>query len=688
MKPKRIPTIFFIFFLAVLNQAAVAQTAQGKPLYLFCVNPMGYVDAAGQVVIPARFDFERDFSEGRAVVFLDEKYGLIDEQGNYILEPKYDFVGDLRGGLAPVNLNGKWGFADGKGTIVIPFQYDQARGFSENLAAVKTNGKWGFMDPAGQWVIVPQFDDAFNFSEGLANVNCGTYINRQGKTVFTLKTLPRDLDPVCHVQFKDGMVLAYSSGHGSPVIEYESYVDKTGRDFYDWQGESEDEKDKVYGGDHFYHQGYLSRFNEGAAVTCVKEKLGFIDLKGKIIIPPQYDEAGPFSEGLAMVSLAGKAGYIDQKGNQVIPLQFAFTGKPFVNGLAPVLLEVDDDNPERGWRYIDRTGNFAFPGRFKTAEPFSQGFALVSQMTENTYYYFFIDKTGARQFGMNFINAKSFENGLAFVETTAGQGYINLQGKFILGPYSYVGDNSGKLTRYQKVAWGYLNGEGQTVIAPQFTRAKDFVNGMAVVQSEGKTKIIDSTGSVVSTLADIDFDDTGAGVGDQLLGYSCPITVRSDSDGHIYLQPQWGYMDLNGKVVIPAQYDACEPFSEGLALVYEERGYNGFIDEKGNVIIPFDESEKSSFSGGVAKVCDLPDGPLSTYRYINKSNQPVKAPPPAPATSPGLTGTQGTDGYFRWSNSRGELKAKYYRPTLKLYPEDVTSIFDDNLPKDAVDKDW
>jgi hypothetical protein len=45
------------------------------------------------------------------------------------------------------------------------------------------------------------------------------------------------------------------------------------------------------------------------------DKWGYIDKKGKMVIPAVYDGADIFSEGLARVEVNGKWGYIDTKGN-------------------------------------------------------------------------------------------------------------------------------------------------------------------------------------------------------------------------------------------------------------------------------------------------------------------------------------------------------------------------------------
>jgi KWG protein len=57
-------------------------------------------------------------------------------------------------------------------------------------------------------------------------------------------------------------------------------------------------------------------FSQGIAPAKQKGKWGFIDTKGKVVIPFQYVKADSFSEGLAAVATAdtNKYGYINTKG--------------------------------------------------------------------------------------------------------------------------------------------------------------------------------------------------------------------------------------------------------------------------------------------------------------------------------------------------------------------------------------
>lgn len=54
------------------------------------------------------------------------------------------------------------------------------------------------------------------------------------------------------------------------------------------------------------------------------EKWGYINLKGEVVIPPQYDEAYLFSDGIACVMIDGKYGFINKIGETVIPCNYPF----------------------------------------------------------------------------------------------------------------------------------------------------------------------------------------------------------------------------------------------------------------------------------------------------------------------------------------------------------------------------
>ena len=111
-------------------------------------------------------------------------------------------------------------------------------------------------------------------------------------------------------------------------------------------------------------------------------KYGYIDKTGKMLISPQFDDAGSFFDGLAGVRTGPKWGYIDKTGKMVISAQVDFA-RPFSEGLAGVRT-----GPK--WGYIDKTGKMVIPPQFDQASDFLGGLARVMVVDKDGY----IDKTG------------------------------------------------------------------------------------------------------------------------------------------------------------------------------------------------------------------------------------------------------------------------------------------------------
>lgn len=65
------------------------------------------------------------------------------------------------------------------------------------------------------------------------------------------------------------------------------------------------------------------------------EKFGYMDKKGKVVVPIIYDYGKTFSQGLVAVQKNGKRGYIDKTGKTVIP---------FIYDYASNFFNVDKDN--------------------------------------------------------------------------------------------------------------------------------------------------------------------------------------------------------------------------------------------------------------------------------------------------------------------------------------------------------
>lgn len=80
---------------------------------------------------------------------------------------------------------------------------------------------------------------------------------------------------------------------------------------------------------------------EGIARVMTKQKWGYIDTIGNVIVKPKYNQVENFNNGIAKVRLGQKWGLIDATGKELIKPTFDFIGE-FINGKAKVLLEGEE----------------------------------------------------------------------------------------------------------------------------------------------------------------------------------------------------------------------------------------------------------------------------------------------------------------------------------------------------------
>jgi len=331
----------------------------------------------------------KGFSDGLAKVTVNGKVGFIDATGKLVIPAKFYDAGRFSEGLAPFeNAHEKWGYIDSTGRIVVPPRFDWAIPFEEGLALVQVGKLWGYIDNKGAVAIEPKFEEAESFSEGFAAI--GYYDKdlewmaatpRKGRWVrrFIDKTgawgIDRSFDGIDR-GFTGGLAivsrdLGYSQKYQGMIVE-SIVIDKSGRDLWKLESDSVNwfsddaivvETDRPAKGFSLYNfkdrNGRLlcaesyddpSGFSEGLSTVRVDEKYGFINKKCEVVIPPQFKSADGFSDGLAYVEdQSGRRGFIDHSGKWIFETSFGWVGG-FSDGFALVL-----DGDRAG--YLDRSGH-------------------------------------------------------------------------------------------------------------------------------------------------------------------------------------------------------------------------------------------------------------------------------------------------------------------------------------------
>lgn len=124
-------------------------------------------------------------------------------------------------------------------------------------------------------------------------------------------------------------------------------------------------------------------FYDGRALVKTSQgKYGYVDTRGKLVIPPVYSEASDFSEGKALVGISdrqGRIGFqvIDTKGNVLFALRYsdALYADRYTEGRLLFYSQA-----VRQWSYLDDEGytRLFLSDSLRGALPFNRGVAVVA----------------------------------------------------------------------------------------------------------------------------------------------------------------------------------------------------------------------------------------------------------------------------------------------------------------------
>lgn len=216
----------------------------------------------------------------------------------------------------------------------------------------------------------------------------------------------------------------------------------------------------------------------------------------------------------------------------------------------------------------------------------------------------FTENFNAAQLDTLFDSITEFEGGFAVVRNPScgiidTYGMINKKGELVLPcVYNCIFDISDGIAVVRKMSddlgvlkCGYANANG-LITSVFYDRAGPFIDGMGMVKQDGKRGFVNSEGKEIIPCI---YDE-----------------ARSFADGlaPVKKDGKWGYINKKGEIVLPFIYKGAGPFEEGEALVTFDNGSQGLINLKGEVIVTFDAAE-------------IDDASIS--RFSNDPNEPIIA---------------------------------------------------------------
>jgi hypothetical protein len=302
----------------------------------------GYLNKAGRLVMPMKYKYVEDFSEGLGLIVgggWHPGYRYFDKNGKPTLWPNPVYYCDrFHGNMAFVEVpkQGTWiapyndgrdngshtqlydihgetiygNYIDRKGRLLIPWKYDTiAPYFPGYLRPVRKNGKWGFLDSLANVAIALQYDDvdadsAF-FWQKLRRVGiAGRYgfMNPQtGQLAVPLQYQDSKPSQSGLVWVRQGRRWGCLNNAGKVSIPFR-YDD-------------------------------ARPFENGLSVVQMADKQGLINTTGEIIAPIEYDTILTFQENRVVVRRGDLFGFLDATGHEIIPTQYERVSE-FKNGKA------------------------------------------------------------------------------------------------------------------------------------------------------------------------------------------------------------------------------------------------------------------------------------------------------------------------------------------------------------------
>ncbi len=435
---------------------------------------MGYIDKTGQWVIPPQFDGAYGFRGDYAVVEMapvedDEpdrwgrrlaREGIIDREGNWALPPEYWTDAGYGGWYYGGKDTGIWiiwsrddvyqDVDENENDILV----ESLDGFFDIPTGFFSGLKWTYVDPILDSRLIPVADESQRI--GYADRTTGELV------------IPCLYYAAWPGDFSEGVVVTALLDENFDPSEF-FMMDETGAVIPLPDGLMVEE-------------GYSA--SEGLMRVRDRETglVGFVDLRGKLMIPPQFAWAENFKQGYSAVRFPeGDWGYIEREGsvihrgiaydggfwgpdrdNGVYTLQtgkdewsaFAITGDLLFSiqreNLVKLYSSYDDGlfwfavdpsgkayywSQERKFGLVDKTGRVLWEAVWDMPPEewgdFSEGLSPVCKDIDGQMKWGYIDERGELPLPLIYDAASSFENGLAFVYIGDRCGYIDHDGHFV-----------------------------------------------------------------------------------------------------------------------------------------------------------------------------------------------------------------------------------------------------------------
>lgn len=595
---------------------------------------LGALDKEGQIKLPCQYENLFYLGEELFAARTTEIWQVINEKGKVLFDSldasiellgvgffSYQYQGALglahchtgrllppayksfrmvqRGWVEVVDTNDAKQWINQQGQKLLPMTMQTIQ-WDNGLLWTKRNDLWGLYDTLGQCLIPNEWEDKKNHGLGLMT------LSRNGKMYVynnnTQELIEDDFTSIRFVntkwleaRFADGTV-GYMDSSAQVLFRVKAEAVKSlGYGFFSYQ--QGNYHGVVKANDRFkiepkYH--FIGAFSEKVALVCRDKKCGIMNQQGKEVLPLVYEENFSVRDDQARYRPEGKPMQLfnfDENGQlegrqsfaKIRSLRVGGTRPTRRNNSAPVSTNGSDIyqiNDTLRWEYHTRAGRWGLMNtktqRYKYAPQWAgvhvlpkQGLTIVSETKMNV--------GGKQDIGrINLI----FNQRLGLFNNEHGLPVTPMD--FLDIRISDFNRDSLPVARCVFIGGkhGLINTRGR-VIAKGYTYIGKFVNGKARATKKGKLEVdlkqqitpyIQSARPYyMQMIANYTYDQD-----DDLRYFQLFNNI-----GKLHcVKPKWGYIDVDGSVVVDFQYEHANRYHRGHAVVVKE-GHYGVLDGDG-----------------------------------------------------------------------------------------------------------
>lgn len=403
----------------------------------------GVVDAQGKIVIPLTEDNISAFVQGYALDYLDGKLTALDHAGKHYDLPnvfELESVGNGWFRYRETAAEGaQWGIYDvnSQKTVIQP-SYQDVGDYANGLAAFQTpQGLWGILDSQGKMRVEAKYAKAKRINAALWLLTQPATPEQPESSVIAeiigndTKARIAPTAGLSVTQFSDGRILATSAAGQSWLLDAKGNVEL------------------------HEQQTRISALGDWVKLSRQPQE-GYLSAQGDWQIQPLTETHGSaFNQGRALRSTPAGGELIDDKGARVAAMP---EGKWVMPPASTWPVSYDPQDNEAATRYVDNTGKLVLTVQGHASRMVNDHAVLTRADGLKTW----INGQGKPLDSMAYADLGLPVDGLAFAKTDSQYGFVDVQGNF--------------------------------VIAPVFSAVSPFDSGVAVVSTPAMSMMIDKTG--------------------------------------------------------------------------------------------------------------------------------------------------------------------------------------------------